>query len=87
MLLVLGIALAVSLLIILSYVGSSIAQSYDDSGWWDARDYYNQFVNFKDSYNYVYLFLILFFVIIVGVIVIWELTHRTKKERRYSLQK
>jgi len=49
---------------------------------WDARDYYNQFVNSKDSNNYDSLFLILLFVIIVVGFIIWKLTHRTK-ERRY----
>jgi hypothetical protein len=49
-----GIAAAVSLLIILFFGESSTAQSNgnDDSGWWDARDYYNQYVNFKDFNNY-----------------------------------
>ncbi|HEX5187835.1 MAG TPA: hypothetical protein VFV86_13190, partial [Nitrososphaeraceae archaeon] len=57
-----GTALAVSLLIILFFGENSIPQSdihddpqsdiHDDSGWWDARDYYNQYVDFKDFNNY-----------------------------------
>ena len=35
----------------------------------------------QDINNYNSLFLILFFVVIVGIIVIWKLTH--KKNRRY----
>ena len=85
-LLVLGIALAVSLLIVLIFVEGSTAQSDDENGWWwDARDYYNQFVNSKDSNNYDYLFLVLFFVVIVGII-IWKLTHRTKERRYFSAE-
>jgi hypothetical protein len=52
----------------------------------DARDYYNQFTNFKDSTNYDSLFLILFFAIIVGIIVIWKVTHRKKERRFFSLE-
>jgi len=82
-----GIALAVSLLIILFFGENSIAQSNgsDDSGWWDARDYYNQFINFKDFNNYDSL-LILLFIIIIGIIVIWKLTHRTKERRYFSAE-
>ena len=66
-----GTALAVSLLIILFFGESSIAESgiHDDSGWWDAGDYYNQYVDFKDFNNYGSL-LILFF-IITNVIIIF----------------
>ena len=85
MLIILEIALALSLLIISNSIESSTAQSNDDnddSGWLNAQDYYTQFANFKDFNNYDSLFLILFFIIITGAI-IWKITHRTKKERRY----
>jgi hypothetical protein len=75
-------------MIVLSFVEGSTAQSDDENGggWWDARDYYNQFVNSKYSINYDSLFLVLFFVVIVGIIVIWKLTHRTKERRYFSVE-
>jgi predicted HNH restriction endonuclease len=72
-------------MIVLSFVECSTAQSDDENGWWDARDYYNQFVNSKDSNSYDSLFLVLFFVVIVGAI-IWNLTHRTKERRYFSAE-
>ena len=83
-----GTALAVSLLIILFFGEGSIAQSdiHDDSDWWDARDYYNQYVDFKDFNNYDSLLILFFIIIIIGIIVIWKLTHRTKERRYFSTE-
>jgi hypothetical protein len=88
-LLILGIALTVYFLIILILGQSSTAQHNDDdedSSWLDVRDYYNQFAHFKESNNYNSIFpiLYLFFVIIVGIIIIWKVTHRTKERRPFS---
>ena len=88
-LVILGIALTVYFLIILILGQSSTAQHNDndeDSSWLDVRDYYNQFAHFKESNNYNSIFPIsyLFFVIIVGIIIIWKVTHRTKERRPFS---
>ncbi len=82
------IALAVSLLIILSCIESSTAQSDDNKIIVAGRRLEITIINLpiQNINNYNSLFLILFFVIIVGIIVIWKLTYR-KKIEAISLQK
>lgn len=88
-LLVLGIALTVSLLIILSFVQSSTAQRDDeDNGWWDPREeYYNysQSDRSTDSNNFPITTFIIIVVFILGVIIfIRKVIHRTKERRYFS---
>jgi hypothetical protein len=86
--LILGI-LSISLLIILSFVESPTAQprNYDseDSGWWDARNYYSQFDHSTDSNNYDSLFLI-FIIFLIIIYSGWKITHRTRERRYFSAE-